>query len=331
MNDTPAEILRSGLVNEMLSMLALGIDNPLKFDFIDPPDEMTMARALHILKNLNAINNDCKITAIGRKMAKFPVNPRMAKSLVIAKEYNCIYEMIVIAAMMEVEDRLYVKPWTIEQKQESKQRKKGFYHSSGDHLTLLNIFNAWSAVKRNGDLNRFCDQNYLKRQQMERANGIKKQIENVYINVMKEELSENNNNNNYDKKNIIFKVNQIRDPKYYENIIKALLSGHFMNVAVKGFGDNYWRFRLLSLDASEKAVDIIDKAKPHQNSMFHKNNAMNWIIFNDVSISHVTQLKILTAIKPRWLNEINSNGYYSGLQMDKTPISRILRQRQQAH
>ena len=70
-NETPAEILRSGLVNEILSMLALGMQNPLKFDFIDAPDEMTMARALHILKNLNAVDNECRITGIGQKMAKF--------------------------------------------------------------------------------------------------------------------------------------------------------------------------------------------------------------------------------------------------------------------
>eukprot|EP00483_Globobulimina_turgida_P009280 UN09299 len=100
-----------------------------------------------------------------------------------------------------------------------------------------------------------------------------------------------------------------------------------MNIAVKGFGDNYWRFRLLDLDEEHKAVDIIDKAKPHQNSMFHKNNAMNWIIFNEVSISHVTQLKILTAIKPVWLKEIDSNNYYNlhSLSKDNTPISQILK------
>merc|ERR1719245_1806807 len=105
-----------------------------------------------------------------------------------------------------------------------------------------------------------------------------------------------------------------------------------MNIAVKGFSDKYWRFRLLNLDETgkEKAVDILDKATAHQGSMFQKTNSMNWIIFDEVVITHSTQLKILTAIKPIWLTQINSNYYYdiNALLKDRTPISKVLKQMQ---
>eukprot|EP01083_Nonionella_stella_P175929 614222_1 len=320
-NETPPEILRSGLVDEILSMLALGIDNPLKFDFIDAPDEMTMARALHILKNLNAIDKNCRITGIGRKMSRFPVNPRLSKSLVMAEKYGCCYEIIVIAAMLEVEDCLWYKPRAADKKlARFKQRQKEFYHASGDHLTLLNVYNAYSAVKKqNRNLKNWCRDNFLKHKLLDRVDGIKRQIENILADAIADDSKQMD-------QPVVFKVSDIQHPQYYENIIKALLSGHFMNIAVAGFGDNYWRFRLLDVGNHERAVDIIDKAKVHQNSIFHKNKAKNWVIFNDVSITHTTQLKILTAIKPQWLKEIDSNDYYDvdALKKDKTPIARIL-------
>eukprot|EP00483_Globobulimina_turgida_P002984 UN02989 len=160
-------------------MLALGMENPLKFDFIDAPDPMTMARALHILKNLNAIDNQCKITSLGMSMASLPVNARMAKSLIMAHTYTCIYEIAVIASMLEIEDRLWWRPRD-QGKNVWKQKKKAFYHSSGDHLTLLNVYNAWNFVKQQNmsDLRGFCEANYLKKRALERAEGIKQQIEN---------------------------------------------------------------------------------------------------------------------------------------------------------
>eukprot|EP01084_Bolivina_argentea_P175695 304200_1 len=282
-----------------------------------------MARALHILKNLNAIDKNCHITGIGRKMSRFPVNPRLSKSLVMAEKYGCCYEMIVIAAMLEVEDRLWWKPRAGDERQRTKfkQAQKAFYHASGDHLTLLNVYNAYSAVKKENraNLRSWCSSNFLKDKGLGRADGIKRQIENRLADAIAED-------NKQMQQPVVFEVNDIHHPQYYENIIKALLSGHFMNIAVAGFGDNYWRFRLLDVGNHERAVDIIDKAKVHQNSIFHKNKAKNWVIFNDVSITHTTQLKILTAIKPQWLKEIDSNDYYDvdALKKDKTPIARIL-------
>ncbi len=46
---------------------------------------------------------------IGKKMARLPVKPRMAKSLWKAIEYNCVYEIIVIAAMLEQKNQWKTK------------------------------------------------------------------------------------------------------------------------------------------------------------------------------------------------------------------------------
>jgi len=322
-NETPPEILRSGLVSEILAMLALGIENPLKFDFIDPPDEMTMARALHILRNLGAIDRGCRITDTGRRMARFPVSPRMAKSLLAAYyEFDCVHEMVTVAAMMEIEDRLWWKP-PPEHRARAKEAKAQFFHSSGDHLTLLNVFNAYCAVRdgHSRDQRGWAQDHFLNLRSLKRCGDIRKQIERTLARIIQH--SENNA-----MQQIVFKVHRIEFDKYYENILKALLSGHFMNIAVKGFGEHFWRFRLVSLDADgkEKAVDVVDKAKAHQSSIFEKHRAPNWAIYDEVVWTHSPMLKTITAIKPMWLHQIHSNGYFDAkaLVNDQTPIGKVL-------
>jgi len=324
-NETPAEILRSGLVSEILSMMALGISNPLKFDFIDAPDEMTMARALHILRNLGAIDRQCRITPIGQSMAQFPVPPRMAKSLLTAYyEYDCVYELVTIAAMMEIEDRLWWKP-PMDQRDLFKRAKASFYHSSGDHLTLLNVFNAFAA-KRNHDARRWAQENFIQHRSLKRVDDIRRQIERTLTRVIQDEAESQQRG----RVQVVFKVSRPESAGYYDQILKALLSGHFMNIAVKGFGENFWRFRLvdLDLDGKEKAVDVVDKAKAHQSSMFEKNESANWVIFDDVTWTHSPMLKTISAIKPAWLHQIDSKGYFDvdALVNDRTPISQVLKE-----
>merc|ERR1712204_65081 len=106
------------------------------------------------------------------------------------------------------------------------------------------------------------------------------------------------------------------------------MGGYFMNVAVQGFGCKFWTFRILTLDYenSVKAVDIIDKTSVHPASIFYKGTQnRNWIIFDQVQISHTTQLRVLTAIKPKWLIEVNSKYYnINALDKDESPIAKVL-------
>jgi len=127
----------------------------------------------------------------------------------------------------------------------------------------------------------------------------------------------------------LFTLNEHRVAAYYDDIVKCLLTGYFMNVAVQGFGGKYWTFRVLTLDdaaeSAVKAVEIIDKASCHPTSAFYKNNTRNWVIFHQIQISHSTQLRVLTAIQPRWLTEVSPRYYdTAALANDNSPIAKVL-------
>merc|ERR1719242_2722691 len=147
-----------------------------------------MARALHTLRYLEAIEVSAQgiaITQMGSDMASLPLSPLMAKSLMSAVERECVYEMVSIAGMMEIEDRLWRKPPAKDEtaRQHFKQQRKTFYHATGDPLTLLNVFNAYQRVVAQSQSQNansvwdWCKANYVNKWQLERADGVRAQIE----------------------------------------------------------------------------------------------------------------------------------------------------------
>jgi HrpA-like RNA helicase len=60
----------------------LGINDLINFDFLDPPPPETMIRALEHLYALGALNEEGNLTFLGRRMAEFPVDPQLSKSII---------------------------------------------------------------------------------------------------------------------------------------------------------------------------------------------------------------------------------------------------------
>lgn len=92
-SSTP-EILRSNIAATILQLMALGIDCK-KFDFIDSPDDHSIELAINQLIALGAINSGKQtvLTDCGRKMAKFPLDPKYSKILLTAPSFGCLDEV----------------------------------------------------------------------------------------------------------------------------------------------------------------------------------------------------------------------------------------------
>src|SRR5207302_130015 len=81
---TYPEILRSNLSSTVLELKKLGIDDLVHFDFMDPPAPETMMRALELLNYLGALDDEGNLTPEGSIMSDFPLDPQMAKMLIVA-------------------------------------------------------------------------------------------------------------------------------------------------------------------------------------------------------------------------------------------------------
>ena len=83
--NTIPEIQRTNLGNVVLLLKSLGINDLMRFDFMDPPPHETLVLALEQLYALGALNHLGELTKLGRKMAEFPVDPMLSK-MIIASE-----------------------------------------------------------------------------------------------------------------------------------------------------------------------------------------------------------------------------------------------------
>jgi pre-mRNA-splicing factor ATP-dependent RNA helicase DHX15/PRP43 len=77
----------------VLTLLKLGIEDLVHFDFMDPPAPETMMRALELLNYLGALDDEGSMTQMGHKMSEMPLDPQLAKLLLVSPEYNCSNEV----------------------------------------------------------------------------------------------------------------------------------------------------------------------------------------------------------------------------------------------
>jgi ATP-dependent RNA helicase DHX8/PRP22 len=80
--NTIPEIQRTNLSNTVLTLKAMGVNDLLGFDFMDPPPVQTLVTALQMLYSLGALDEEGLLTRQGRKMAEFPLDPQLSKMLI---------------------------------------------------------------------------------------------------------------------------------------------------------------------------------------------------------------------------------------------------------
>ncbi|MCL7713370.1 ATP-dependent RNA helicase HrpA [Stenotrophomonas mori] len=101
---TDPEIRRSSLAGVILRMLQLGLGRIEDFPFLEPPDERAVADGWQQLTELGAVDAERALTAIGRQMARLPVDVKLARMLVAAQKGGCLHELLVIASFLGIQD-----------------------------------------------------------------------------------------------------------------------------------------------------------------------------------------------------------------------------------
>ena len=133
---TDAEIRRVNLASVVLQMQALGLGDIYRFPFIDPPEHKAIKDAVRLLEELQAIASG-KLTPLGRKMARMPVDPRLAAMLLASGEQGCLAQMLVIVSALAVQD---VRERPIEKAQAADTAHEMFVDEQSDFLTYLNLW-----------------------------------------------------------------------------------------------------------------------------------------------------------------------------------------------
>ncbi|GJS42036.1 pre-mRNA-splicing factor ATP-dependent RNA helicase DEAH7 [Tanacetum coccineum] len=96
------EIQRTNLGNVVLLLKSLKVDNLLDFDFMDPPPQDNILNSMYQLWVLGALNNVGSLTPLGWKMVEFPLDPPLAKMLLMGEQLECMNEVLTIVSMLSV-------------------------------------------------------------------------------------------------------------------------------------------------------------------------------------------------------------------------------------
>jgi ATP-dependent helicase HrpA len=105
---TEPEILRTNLASVILRMAALGLGEVASFPFVDPPDARAVRDAVALLVELGALRDGDgdggRLTALGRRLARLPVDPRFGRMIIEADRRGCVREVLVLAAALSIQD-----------------------------------------------------------------------------------------------------------------------------------------------------------------------------------------------------------------------------------
>ena len=157
---TEPEILRTNLASVILQMAAIGLGDVPKFPFIDPPDARNIADGLTLLAELNAFK-DGRITGLGRKLARLPVDPRIGRMILEADRNGCVREVLIIAAALSIQDPRE-RPLEAQQAADDKHRR--FADPDSDFTAQVNLWEYLADRQRelsSSAFRRMCRAEYL--------------------------------------------------------------------------------------------------------------------------------------------------------------------------
>ncbi|MEM9825475.1 MAG: ATP-dependent RNA helicase HrpA [Planctomycetota bacterium] len=141
---TTPEIRRTNLASVVLRLKSMGVDDVESFPFLDPPRPEAIREATKTLFELSALDDGGDLTDLGRRMARLPVDPRIARMLIEAEATGCLPAVLVIAAGVEVPDPR-LRP--VDSRDAADQLHREFADSNSDFLGLLRLWRFYEQLR----------------------------------------------------------------------------------------------------------------------------------------------------------------------------------------
>ncbi|ABM56656.1 ATP-dependent RNA helicase HrpA [Verminephrobacter eiseniae] len=143
---TDPEILRSSLAGVILRMKALHLGDVAQFPFLDAPSGRALADGYQLLSELGAVDDANQLTPMGVELARLPLDPRVGRMLVEARERQALAEVLVIASALSVQD---VRDRPIEAQQQADQAQAKFDDDKSEFSGYLKLWK-WLGEARGG-------------------------------------------------------------------------------------------------------------------------------------------------------------------------------------
>ncbi|PMQ14699.1 ATP-dependent RNA helicase HrpA [Janthinobacterium sp. AD80] len=211
---TEPEILRSSLAAVILRMKSLHLTDVETFPFIEPPLARAIADGYQLLQELGAVDDVNKLTPLGNKLAKLPLDPRVGRMILAALDNACLTEVLIVASALSVQDP---RDRPMEHQQAADEAHKKFADEKSEFLSYLKIWRWFESAiehkKTNRQLQDNCRTNFLSQMRLREWRDVHSQL----LTIVKEQG---------------WRLNEA--PATYDNLHMALLTGLLGNIGFKG-------------------------------------------------------------------------------------------------
>ena len=293
---TRPEIQRSNLAEVILQMISLGLGDPRTFPFLDPPSGRAINEGYRTLRELGAIAADNQLTKRGRTMARLPLDPRIARIILEAKQQGCLREIAVICAVLSIQDPRTRPPG---KEDAARQAQQCFIDKRSDFLTLYNIWHQWQEHCQGrfsaGKLKKFCQTHMLSWQRMREWIDIHGQI----LRLLDRE------------KGFTFNTG----PASYAAIHQALISGFLRNIGRRkdpadGKGQSDRKQSHPQSRQTDRNIFIISGGREvtiFPGSVLHNNRDAAWIVAADFVETSRLFARTAAIIDEKWLEDLGGD------------------------
>lgn len=279
------EVLRSSLAGVILRMKSLKLGAVEEFPFLDAPTPRMISDGYQLLNELGAVDDDNELTPVGEELAKLPLDPKIGRMILAARDRGALREVLVIAAALSVQDpreRPPEQPGTADQ---AHARFRVAPEEKGDprseFLWFWNLWQAAGEVWKNESSSKqkvWCKKNFLSWLRMREWRDVFSQLHAMCV-------------EHHWKENTT--------PAGYDEIHKSLLTGLLGHIGLK------------VEDASGPWVGSYQGARgikfwPHPGSYMGK-RAGRWLMAAELVDTSKLYARCIARIEPEWLEEVGAH------------------------
>jgi ATP-dependent helicase HrpA len=271
---TDPEILRSSLAAVILRMKSLHLTAIETFPFLEPPPGRAIADGYQLLNELGAVDDDNALTPLGRELARLPLDPRVGRMILAARDHQSLREVLIIASALSVQDP---RDRPIEAQEQADLAHKQFADERSEFLQWTKIW-AWfedaiAHKKSNKQLTDACRANFLNHVRLREWRDVHSQL----LTVVREHG---------------WRLNE--SEATFEQIHLALLTGLLGNVGLKADDEPYYlgargiKFYLWPGSALLK-------------------KAGRWVVAGELVETSRLYARCIAKIEPEWLEQVGAH------------------------
>lgn len=270
---TDPEIRRSNLAAVILQMLDLRLGAVERFPFLEPPERKGVREGYRLLEELGAVDSGHRLTPLGRKLARLPVDPIAGRMILAASDHGCVPEVLVIASALAVQDP---RERPADRQAQADQAHARFRDPRSDFLAFVQLWRYFEEQRQalsQNQLRKLCQREYLSFLRMREWRDIHRQLS---ISCRQQGVAV---------------PSQLAEEPDYTGIHRALLPGLLANVAQRHEGREY-------LGTRNRKLWVFPGSTLHR-------KPPPWLVAAEVVETSRVFARTAAAIEPDWLLSAN--------------------------